>query len=262
MTLGDLQQEFMGHVLEEDRPLLQYWDERMAEGIAVYRNAYRARLVDALAETFPRTAQWVGKDAFDMAAAHHLILHPPTGWTLDTAGEGFDETLAALFTNDPEVPELAWLEWAMHSAFTAAGGEPLDPAGFALATADFGEDDWAAMRLVFAASLHVREVRCDCAALWQAIGRDEAPSAAPVLDTAMHCIVWREALTPVFALVPEDEGPCLSRMREGAPFGEICASLARSGSPDEAAVAAGAMLGRWLGRGIVADVQPDGWECP
>lgn len=256
MNLAALQQEFMGHVLEEDRPLPDGWDARVAAGLAVYRNAYRARLIDALAETFPRTARWVGEEAFAQAAAHHLILHPSVGWTLDMAGQGLDETLAALFAKDPEVPELAWLEWAMHLAFTAADRPPLDAAGFAGATAAFGEDDWAGMRVAFVPTLHAREVRNDCAALWHALGAGELPSAAPVLDTPAHCIVWREALTPVFMLVPDEEGACLARMREDASFGEICAFLARSGSPDEAAAAAGAVLGRWLGRGIVANVTP------
>jgi hypothetical protein len=246
----------MGHVLEEDRPLPDGWDARVAAGLAVYRNAYRARLIDALAETFPRTQQWLGKEIFDAAAAHHLIVHPPTSWTLDMAGDGFVETLAELFVSDPEVPDLAWLEWAMHLAFTAGDCEPLDAASFAASTVGFDEDDWADMRLTFVPSAHVREVRSDCAALWQALRRDEAPAAAPMLDNPLHCLVWREGLAPVFTLVPEIEGTTIASMRDGASFGDICASLAGSKPADEAAHAAGAMLGQWLARGLVAEVIP------
>ncbi len=256
MKLAELQQEFIGHVLEEDRLMPNGWDERMADGLAIYRSAYRARLVDALAETFPRTRLWLSEDTFNAAAAHHLILHPPTSWTLDMAGDGFVETLAELFADDPEVPDLAWLEWAMHLAFTARDCQPLDAAGFAAATGTFREEDWADMRLTFVPSLLFREVRSDCAALWQAIARDEAPATAPMLESAMYCQVWREGLTPVFALLSGSEGTSLVSMRDGAGFGEICTNLAEAIEADEVANIAGAMLGQWLARGLVAEVSP------
>lgn len=260
MNLAALQQEFMRHVLAEDRPLPGGWDARMGAGLAIYRSAYRARLVDALAETFPRTRQWLGEALFDTAAAHHLILHPPASWTLDMAGDRFAETLVELFANDTEVPDLAWLEWAMHLAFASCDCEPLDPAGFAAATAAFGEEDWDAMRIGFVPALYIRKVRSDCAALWQALGqalgRGEAPAAAPMLGEASYCLVWREGLAPVFALAPLQEGDILVSMCGGASFGEVCARLNGAMPPEEAATTAGGMLGQWLARGLIAGLTP------
>ncbi|QUT07599.1 putative DNA-binding domain-containing protein [Sphingobium phenoxybenzoativorans] len=254
MSLAALQQEFMGHVLDEERPLPRHWDARMGEGLAIYRNAYRTRLIDALRETSPKTALWVGDEAFAQAAAHRLILHPPQGWTLDLIGEGFVETLEELFAADPDVADLAWLEWAMHLAFTAPDCPPMDAAGFAEATSDFGEEDWATMRLAFMPSLHVRAVSRDCGALWRALEREEPPANAPLPESPMHCIVWREGLEPVFAQVPARDGNHLAAMRAGSSFGEICAALAEELPADQAAAEAGAMLGDWIGRGIVQGV--------
>lgn len=251
MSLAALQQEFMDHVLDEERPLPQHWDARMGEGLAIYRNAYRARLVDALRETFSKTALWTGDEAFAQAAAHHLILHPPRGWTLDLVGDGFVETLEELFAADPDVADLAWLEWAMHLAFTAPDCAPMDAARFAEATSDFGEEDWATMRLPFVPSLHVRVVSSDCGALWQALEREESPTTAPQAEAPLHCIVWREGLDPVFALIPARDGNSLAAMRAGSSFGEVCAMLAEELPADQAAAEAGAMLGGWIGRGIV-----------
>lgn len=254
MSLAALQHEFMGHVLEEERPLPPHWDARMAEGLAIYRNAYRARLIDALRETFPKTAQWAGDEAFAQAAAHHLILHPPRGWTLDLIGEGFVGTLEDLFASDPDVADLAWLEWAMHLAFTASDCTPVDAARFAEATRGFGEEDWAQMRLVFVPSLQGRAVSSDCVALWQALGREEPPALVFTPEVSMHCIVWREEMEPVFTLATAPEGACLARMRAGASFGELCVGLAETMPPDQAAGEAGAMLGRWIARGFVLGV--------
>lgn len=254
MRLAALQQEFMAQVMDEDRPLPGGWDHRMGEGLAIYRNAYRARLVDALRETFPKTAQWVGDEAFAQAAGHYLILHPPTSWTLDMAGEAFVETLADLFASDPDVADLAWLEWAMHLAFTAPDHTPMDAAGFTTATSAFGEDDWANMRLRFVPSLRIRALRSDCAALWQALDQEEPPATAAEPASPMHCIVWRDGLDPVFTLVPARNGHCLMHMRADSSFGDMCAALAEAMPADQAAAEAGTMLGGWIGRGIVLDV--------
>ena len=101
------QQEFLACLLDDATPLPAGWDTRRVAGMAVYRNAYRTRLIDALRETFERTAQLVGEDAFRRAAAHHLITNPPTGWTIDLTGERFAETCAELFAHDPDVAEVA-----------------------------------------------------------------------------------------------------------------------------------------------------------
>jgi hypothetical protein len=254
MTLATLQQDFMAHVLDEERLLPHDWNPRMGEGLAIYRNAYRARLIDALRESFPKTVLWVGDEAFEQAAAHHLIEHPPRGWTLDLVGDGFVGTLEGLFANDPDVADLAWLEWAMHLTFTAPDCDPLDVAGFAEVTHDFGEDEWAGMRLTFVPSFHHRKVSSDCTALWWALDRGEPFATAPQAASPMHCLVWRDGLIPVFTPVTAQEGDSLKRVEHGASFGEICAMLAEDLPADQAAADAGAMLGRWIGHGIVGQV--------
>ena len=111
MSLAASQAAFMAQVLDEEATLPPAWNATQSEGMAVYRNNYRSSVVEALRSTFERTARWVGEGAFRQAAAHHIIMHPPASWTLDEAGSGFDLTCAELFANDPEVTELAWLEW-------------------------------------------------------------------------------------------------------------------------------------------------------
>lgn len=254
MSLAALQQEFMAQVFDEARPLPVGWSARMDAGLAIYRSAYRARLIGVLRDTFPKTAQWVGGDAFEQAAAHHLITHPPTGWTLDLAGANFAETLADLFAGDPDVPELAWLEWSMHLAFTAPDADPLDAAGFAAATDEFTDDDWAAMRVAFVPSLHCHSVSHDCAALWNALAVDEPPVSAPALPEPLGCLVWREGLAPVFKLTSAEELQCLTGLMQGASFGDICSRLADISSPDEASHRIGIMLGNWLSLGLIHSI--------
>ncbi|CAH0495246.1 DNA-binding domain-containing protein [Novosphingobium sp. CECT 9465] len=254
MSLAALQQEFMAQVFDETHPLPSGWNARMDAGLAIYRGAYRARLIDALRDTFPKTALWVGGDAFEQAAAHHLIQHPPAGWTLDLAGANFAETLVNLFAGDPEVPELAWLEWSMHLAFTAPDTDPIDAAGFAAATREFSEEDWAGMQVELVPSLHCRKVGHDCGALWTALAESAPPASSPTLPKPQGCLVWREGFTPVFRLTSGDELQCLTVLRDGASFDEMCNWLATQSSPEEGVQQAGMMLGNWLSLGLVQAV--------
>ena len=251
MTLAAQQAEFMAHVLAEDRALPPGWDARFAAGLEIYRNAYRARLVDALRETYPRTAQWVGEDAFRQAAAHHLIQSPPNSWTLDDAGTGFVAVLEELFAKDAEVAELGWLEWAMHCAFAAADAEPLDHEAFAARASGFDETDWAELRLAFQPGIASRKVHYCCTALWQALARNDAPPEPLQLDEPMQLLVWREGLQPVFRLASVQESGFLDLMRGGAGYGAACDALASSIGEEQAVTAAGQWLGRWIADGLV-----------
>ena len=253
MDLAETQRRFFAHVTgTQDAPLPSEWEARMRAGLEVYRNAYRARLVAALRVSYERVWTWVGDEAFDAAAAHHLILHPPASWTLDDAGRGFDATLAELFPHDPEVAELAWLEWAMQCTFTAADSEVLDAAAFGACTAGFDEGDWAELRLGFAPSLVFRPIRTACAQIWRAIAEGGRAPDPVLLDRPSTLIVWREGLVPRFRVAEADEAAALACMAGGGTLSDMCESLAATMEEEQAAAEAGAMLGRWIGDGLVS----------
>jgi hypothetical protein len=253
--LAQQQAAFMAQVLDDEAALPPGWTARHAAGMAVYRNNYRTALVEAMRATYERTARWVGEAAFARAAAHHLILHPPSSWTLDVIGDGFPDTLAELFAHDPEVPELAALEWAMHCAFTAADATPLDGLGLAAATAAFSEEDWGAMRIAFVPGCAVVPASHDLAALWQALATDpfDAPDYALAEPACLQ--VWREGLNPVFRPVDLAAGRALELALGGASFGEVCAALVEALGEDAGVARAGALLGEWLGDALVASVR-------
>lgn len=252
-TLAARQADFMASLLDDERPMPKGWGERHAAGLDIYRNNYRTALVEALRSTFERTERLVGPDSFARAAAHHLITHPPSSWTLDLAGEGFAETCAELFANDPEVAELAWLEWAMHCAFVVRDIDPLSAEGFMAAAQNFGEEEWTLLRFDFAPGLTVRPVKHDLKQLWSSLAEEEGDATIAPNPSTLSLVVWRERERPVFLLVPEAEGSALSSMMEGATYGQACdAMLAEVG--EEAVEMAGAMLRRWLTEGMVEKI--------
>lgn len=249
------QNDFLASILDDAAPLPAGWDARRAAGMAVYRNAYRARLVDVLRDTFERTARLVGDNAFRQAAAHHLITCPPANWTIDLAGEGFPATCAGLFANDLDVAEVAWLEWAMHRAFTAADREPLTVAGFAALTAEFGAEKWDQLRLEFMPGTAVRPVTHDLVNLWAVLAEPSPTFKVEKLREPQWVLLWREDERPVFVLVSEANGRALADLQLGGTFGRVCAVLSGKSDPAEAAAAAGAMLLSWLELGVVSSIR-------
>lgn len=254
-ALAQLQDAFLACLHDDDAPLPPGLDASRAAGMAVYRNGYRARLLDVLADSFARAARLVGAEAFHQAAAHHLIAHPPSAWTIDRAGEGFADTCAELFAHDPDVAELAWLEWAMQSAFTAADEAPLTHAGFAAATATFDAADWELLVLEPIPGTALRPVTHDLPQLWRSLADDADQPVVERLEARHWLLVWGEGEEAVFALLPDDEGKALNMALHGAIFGDICTHLAERLAPEAAAAAAGAALNHWLELGLIGAVR-------
>lgn len=250
-TLARRQAQIMASLLDEGRPLPADLGPRHEAGLEIYRNNYRTALVEALRSTFERTQRLVGEDSFARAAAHHLITSPPSSWTLDLAGRGFADTCADLFPRDREVAELAWLEWAMHLSFVARDGSPMGLAGFGQATAGFDPEEWERLALRFVPGIALRTVHHDLKALWSSLAGGEGEADIVPLDTPATVIVWREAERPVFMAVTRAEGDALASMIAGGSYGEACAAMVEALGHEQAVETAGAMLGRWLGEGLV-----------
>ncbi|MEL7446843.1 MAG: hypothetical protein AAGK02_13715, partial [Pseudomonadota bacterium] len=168
---------------------------------------------------------------------------------------GFDATCAELFGENPEVADIAWLEWSMLQAGRARDVIPLDGAGFAAATASFGEAEWTGLRLEFQPMAAARQVRANLTAIWKADG-EGMPN--PVLSQEQGCLVWREGERSTFTLVSAEETRAFVAMQGGASYDEVCIQLAGEGADqtkiEDAAMRAGAMLGHWLNEGMIVSL--------
>lgn len=254
-ALARTQERFIELLLDESLPLPDGWNEQRFD---IYRNAYRTRVIDALRDSYPRTVLWVGHAAFRRAAIHHVVLHPPTSWTLDAIGTGFPTTLEDLFRDDPEVSELAWLEAAMHTCCVSADDQVVDTHAFTAQTANFLDDDWAALKLQFIAGTQVEQVFHRVDHLWRHLGdrydTTQALTQPLPLTQKKHCVVWRQGLRAVFAIIEDNEGGMLNMMLKDSSYGEACSALAELIGAEGAVSQAGEMLGRWIHNGMVAGI--------
>jgi hypothetical protein len=241
MTLAALQHGFLAEIASDDSV------PPRSVGMAIYRNAYRGRLSEALGSGFERTRTWVGEAAFEQAAAHYILSHPPHRWTLDLFGSSFPALLEELFADDPEVGELAWLEWHLQQAF-AAPDRPVLTAP-ALAAAELSEQDWADLRFDLAAGFAARPASFDTIGLWQQL-REGGPAEPPApLPQPGHLIVWRNDYAPHYRLVASDEWKALGALAQGQPFGTVAAMIGEARLPQF-----GEWFAAWLSDGLLSEL--------
>ncbi|MDX1565824.1 MAG: DNA-binding domain-containing protein, partial [Phycisphaeraceae bacterium] len=125
--------------------------------LAVYANAYYARLLECLAESFPVLSRALGEEAFEGFAFGYLQEHPSRSYTLDHLADRFADYLDRNRPGpdaDPAMAEwaaflvdLARLEWAIEKVFDGPGVESqrlLAPEDLAAVR----PEQWAEARLI------------------------------------------------------------------------------------------------------------------
>lgn len=217
--------------------------------LAVYHHAFRARLGDCLRDSFPKCWTYLGDDQFGAAIATHRVRCEPHSWTLDAYGVGFDQTLAMLFPDDPEITELAWLEWALRRAFDGADLDPISRDGLTTI-------DWDVSVPILHPTARFCEVRCNSAAIWAAIDGYRTPPVADFLDQSTLLVVWRKGLVPQYRSVTGYERQALLAIGKGLAFGAMCGAVFAKLPPDDAVPVIGAMFGRWVNDGLIVGANP------
>ncbi len=244
MSLLALQRDFAGWLRDGDAAAT-------SAGMAAYQINYRGALMACLEETFARTRDWIGADAFGDAAIAHIHRVPPSSWTLDAYGRDFPTTLAALYPHDPEVAELAWIDWALGEAFVGRDAPVVGPGEAAGA-------DWDRAILLFNPTLDHRAIATNAPAIWAALAAGDMPSAAQSLLDPGAVIVWRQGFVVRFRAIEQDELHALLLARSGRSFAALCDRLVASLGEDRGIALAGAWLGQWLGDGLVSSIDEGG----
>jgi hypothetical protein len=125
--LRDLQRWFAHGVMDRkrienadiDTVLTQGPRLSASERLEIYRYAYRARLVECLADDYPVLAKSIGDAAFEALAKAYIDAHPSRGPNLNRYGRHFAASL-----EDPFAADLARLEWAMVEVLHAPASPP------------------------------------------------------------------------------------------------------------------------------------------
>jgi hypothetical protein len=247
MNLLALQRNLRDHLIQGSPDIGREIRGDPAARLAVYHHAYRAQLMDCLRDMFERVWAWLGDAGFESAGQKHIELHPPHGWTLAEYGSGFDHTLKDLYPSDPELAELAWLDWSLRRAFDGPDANSIE--GVYLSRVN-----WNNAILCLVPTLHIAPIATNCAAIWTALSDSRSPPGVQRLAAPMALRVWRVGLTPRFRSIDALEQHALQMVIEGATFATICKTI-ESARHSKAAEVAGSFLASWLQDGLITSVE-------
>lgn len=198
--------------------------------LGIYRDAYRARLQEALGTVYERTWTYLGDKDFAAAAARYIESHPSSRPNLRDYGALFPTSLREGMPEDPEVAELAVMDWNLHVAFDAPDAPVLGHAGLAALC----EADWAEAWFELHPSVSLAVFEWNVLEMWHALDHEGAPPAPRRLVQPTASVFWRSALASRFRSLGEAEYRALADLAAGVPFAAVCERVA----PEQA--------GEWL----------------
>ncbi len=223
--------------------------------LAVYRDAYALRLIEALTIDYPGVRAMAGPAAFDFMARAYIAAHPSTHPSVRWFGRHLANFLAATppFSATPAAAEMARFEWALGEAYDAADCQPLTFEQLAAAP----PEAWATMRLTFIPALRRLTLLHQAPQAYQQ--RDSVTPGeldVPPADGAIDWLIWRPAADAdaQYRSMTADEAAAIDAARAGATFPEICEVLAgHADSAEAAAERAAGLLRAWLEASLIDD---------
>jgi Putative DNA-binding domain len=219
-----------------------------ATGMAIYRNAYAARLREALENDHPVLGRYLGDELWARMCDGYIATHPSRVRSLRHFGESLPDYLAGVepFSLSPQLAEIARLERRLLDCFDAADAERADwPLLLAMP-----EDDWPGLRLRFHPSLQRLQHAWNSIAVWNALKQDEVPPPAAAETT--HWLLWRdEKRITRFRSMAFDECLALQHFMRGGDFAGACEALLQAHPPGAVPGVAIRLLRRWCEEGVV-----------
>jgi hypothetical protein len=256
MMLRELQQDMQRHLLGEasavtaaivDAPPLP-----AAERLAIYRNAYQVRLIDALHDTYPILHGLLGDEVWVALGRAYVAAHPSVFRSIRWYGGELADFLARCppYGDEPILAEVALLEWTLAEVFDAQDAKGLQRA--ALAAVDPAL--WESLTFKFHPSLRRLEFSWNTAAVWKAMSADESPPRPEVATAPVPWLLWRQNLQNYFRSMSGVESAALDSALRGRSFGEICEDLSALLPVEEIPAAAAGLLATWADSGILCGI--------
>jgi hypothetical protein len=249
-AVAESQRRFQQAVLAEDATpgLFVAEGPDLAGGLGLYLMAYRVRLLAALRDNFPVLHRALGDEDFAALAHDYIDAHPSRFRSIRWFGDALVDFLDA----DPErlphpaLADVARMDWAMRGAFDAREVSLLTLPDLAA----LAPEVWPLKRFALLPSVRIIELNWRVEPIWRALNEDaDAQSEAPELFAHL-LLVWRPKLDCLWRSAAGAEAAALRAVAQGANFAECCESIAQSGEPDPATVAAG-LLQRWVSDGLL-----------
>lgn len=215
----------------------------------IYANAYRVRVIEALAADFAMLQCYLGDDAFAELINIYIDTHPSYSYSFRNVGGKLAEFLKNTepYSAHIDLYELAQFEWALCYAFDAIDDAMASAANFAALT----PEQWPELKLPIVRSLRMIELRSNAPAIWKALNAEQSPPEMEIGEPQVW-LVWRCDLKLLFRQADRIEAIALAAFANNHAFGDACETLAEYLPETEVPQRAVGLLQQWLQDGLIA----------
>lgn len=233
-----------------------------AERLAVYGNAYFARLIECLGEEFPATCHALGEETFDSFALGYIQHSPSSSYSLGFLGERFAQFLIETRPSDVPKPgwpdfliDLATLERTYAEVFDGPGPENLEtlkPEELRAVPPERVNE----VRFIPVPSLRLLELNFPVHEYVSAVRRGESPEIPLPVETLL--IITRRDYVVRRGTVSRAQYSLLRAILDGKTLGEaieFAAEAMPDGSDDELEVNLSKWFQHWSSAGWFLGVE-------
>ena len=247
--LRELQQRFQDYLVDGsdaiEQDIVSTRDALAEHRLGTYYNAYRIRLIDALAVDYSALDQYLGREAFEQIALDYLHRYPSGNPSLRWFGRHLPEYLREHYAGDQRelVVELAEYEWVQAEVFDAANETSIvqleDMAGVP-------PESWPGLHFAFIPALRWLDLSWNAPLIEAAFDQGNEVPAPERAEFPVRWLLWRRDYKTYWRSLDVHEAWALETAANGGSFGAICEGLLEWVDAEQVALVAAGFLKQWI----------------
>lgn len=253
--LKELQVAFKRHLMKRAPEVIDYIastdDLNNEMRLAIYGNAYYARLMEALESDYEALHTLLGDEEFSRLCREYIDTYPSQHPSLRWFGRHMSHYLAThpRYEAHPYLSELARFEWTFIEAFDAEDA----PIATETDAANIPPEQWPQLRIRLHPSVHWFAYRWNILPVWKATTHEEEIPEFVQRDDTMHCVVWRQNLMTQYRSMDRVEAVALQGVKDNKNFAQICELLSELDiDPEQVPMQAASIFKTWLAHGMIS----------
>lgn len=222
------------------------------ERLAIYHNAYRLRLIDALSKDYPALKFYLGDEAFVELSTAFIEANPSHNPSLRWLGEKLSSFLRSQteWREKNHLVELAEFEWAQITAFDADDK--------AIVTLEdirvLPPEDWMTLRLEFHSSVQLLYFNSNAPEQWQSAINNSTVTETTTNKELQVWLVWREDLQVVYRPLEKPEAWALNAFLTAHNFADVCEGLCDWFDEEKVPLQTAQYLQQWISGHLITRI--------
>jgi hypothetical protein len=218
--------------------------------LAIYGNAYRYRLIDALSDNYPSVHTLLGDESFYNDGINYIAAYPSRHFSIRYFGSHLEQFLAEEYQDNRVLAEMARFEWALRDAFDSDDKETLTLD--ALQT--IPPEAWVNLRFTLHPSVARLNLEWNIPQLWSAIEHETGQIPFEQAEYPIPWLIWRKDLKTYYRSLDVDEAWALDAIMQGQSFSEICTGVCEWVDEAHAPERVAGFIATWLDADLIIDM--------